>query len=141
MGAPIVSYGPVVLTSDTRASPGPVPCWSDAAREGVVVPVPLPGETAVDRSRPGPAETVVLARGVASAVAGPGGLTPLQDVLIRALFRSMTGHDVDPTAVEPISPAAFAQALARREAIFRERIVQLMVLCELVLTPLPAGVA
>ncbi|MGN6609296.1 MAG: hypothetical protein ACTHMS_20065 [Jatrophihabitans sp.] len=88
---------------------------------------------------PDASEVAVLARGVVSAVAGDDGLTPLQDLLVRAMFHSMTGHDVD-TAVVPITPDAFAAALARRNEIFRTRIVQVMLLAAFVLRPLPPAV-
>src|SRR5207342_3088479 len=41
---------------------------------------------------------------------------------------------------EPASPADLAVALARRDRTFRHRIVQMMVLGEMVLTPLPTEV-
>jgi len=90
---------------------------------------------------PDAAEAAVLARGIVSAAEGPGGLTPLQDLLIRATFHSMTGHEVDPAACAPISPGDFAAALGRRNEIFRTRIVQVMLLAALVVRPLPGQVA
>jgi hypothetical protein len=89
---------------------------------------------------PDAAEVALLARGVVSAVSGPAGLMPLQDLLIRAMFHSMTGYDVDPGAAGPISAAEFARGLARRNEIFRTRIVQIMLLCAFVVRPLPAEV-
>ena len=89
---------------------------------------------------PDAAEVVTLGRGVVSAVTGPDGLTPLQDLVIRAMFHAMTGFDVD-TASRPITPAEFAAALHRRNAIFRTRIVQVMLLSAFVVRPLPPGVA
>jgi hypothetical protein len=99
------------------------------------------GEPDVLLTPPDAAEVAVLGRGVVSAVRGPGGLTALQDLLIRTVFHSMTGHDVDPAACPPIEPAEFAAALARRNEIFRTRIVQVMLLAALVVRPLPAEVA
>jgi hypothetical protein len=90
---------------------------------------------------PDAAEAAVLARGIVSAAQGPGGLTPLQDLLIRATFHSMTGHEVDPARCAPVSPGDFAAALARRNEIFRTRIVQVMLLAALVVRPLPEQVA
>ena len=90
---------------------------------------------------PDAAEVAVLARGVVTAVSGPGGLTPLQDLLVRTIFHSMTGHDVDPGGCDRIGPGEFAAALARRNEIFRTRIVQVMLLCALAVRPLPAEVA
>src|SRR5258708_12886691 len=90
---------------------------------------------------PDAAEAAVLVRGIVSAAEGPGGLTPLQGLLIRATFHSMTGHEVDPARCAPISPGDFAAALARRNKIFRTRIVQVMLLAALVFRPLPGQVA
>jgi len=89
---------------------------------------------------PDAAEVAVLNRGVVSAVSGPDGLTQLQDLVVRAMFHSMTGFDVD-TACEPITPEQFATALGRRNSIFRTRIVQVMLLSAFVVRPLPPFVA
>jgi hypothetical protein len=86
-------------------------------------------------------EVALLGRGVVTAVSGPAGRTPLQDLLIRALFHSMTGHDVDPGDCPPISEPEFATGLARRTEIFRTRIVQIMLLVAFVVRPLPREVA
>lgn len=90
---------------------------------------------------PDEAEVALLLRGVVSAVSGPQGLTPLQDLLIRATFHSMTGYDVEPLAGMTISAADFARGLARRNEIFRTRMVQVMLLCAFAVRPLPGDVA
>jgi hypothetical protein len=105
------------------------------------MPVPLPDESSVLLVPPEAAEAAFVARGVATAVAPAGGLTALQDMLLRAFFESMTGHTVDPTAAAPISAAEFAAGLARRNLAFRTRVVQVMLLVELILRPMPADVA
>ena len=79
-------------------------------------------------------------RAICTAVAPPGGLTDLQRMLIRSSVSAMTGFELDVDALEPASPADFAAALARRNHVFRTRIVQMAVLCELVLAPLPREV-
>lgn len=89
---------------------------------------------------PDAAEVRFLARGVVSAAAGPAGLTPLQELLIPAMFLSMTGHPVELAEVRPIGAAEFAAGMARRNRIFRERVVQTMLLAALVVRPLPAEV-
>jgi hypothetical protein len=86
---------------------------------------------------PDAAEVHTLARGVVSAVTPPEGRTPLQDLLITTLFHSMTGHEADLTTSAPITPAAFAEALAQRNQMFRRRIVQIMLLVAFVVRPLP----
>jgi hypothetical protein len=105
------------------------------------VPGPLPAESEVILRPPDLAEVELLARGFVTAVAPPGGLTHLQEVLLRAICESMTGFRVDPLAAQPIGPGEFAQRLRSRNLEFRTRIVQVMLLGELVLMPLPEEVA
>lgn len=105
------------------------------------MPTPFPSAGDTDLSRPSAAEAELVARGIVSAVSGPDGLTPLQAVLLAALFVSLTDHAVDPTATEPISAAEFAGLMARRNEAFRTRVVQIMLLAELILHPIPAQVA
>jgi hypothetical protein len=90
---------------------------------------------------PDAAETTIIGRGVATAAAPDGGLTPLQVALIEAIGDAMTGHHNDVAALAPITPAEFAAALARRDQSFRMRMVHFMLLVALVLRPLPAEVA
>ncbi|MEC3956346.1 hypothetical protein VMT65_25130 [Nocardia sp. CDC153] len=90
---------------------------------------------------PDAAEVRFVARGVVSAVGGVEGLTPLQQLLIPALFLSMTGHPVELAEVSPIGAAEFAAGMARRNAIFRERVLQTALLAALVVRPLPEEVA
>ncbi|MGW5228466.1 hypothetical protein ACWEP5_26440 [Nocardia niigatensis] len=90
---------------------------------------------------PDAAEVRFLARGVVSAAAGEAGLTPLQELLVPALFLSMTGHPVELAEVGPIGAAEFAAGMVRRNRVFRERIVQTMLLAALVVRPLPTDVA
>lgn len=105
------------------------------------MPVPLPDDSTVLLVPPDAAEAAFVLRGVVTAVAPDGALTGLQDVLVRAFFESMTGHVVDPSTATPISATAFAEGMARRNLAFRARVVQLMLLAELILRPLPAEVA
>ncbi len=86
-------------------------------------------------------EVRILGRGIASAVRGPDGLTPLQDLVIATVTHSMTGYPVDPATAEPITPAEFAAALGRRNEMFRTRIVQVMLLAAFVVRPMPEQVA
>ena len=104
------------------------------------MPVPLPTDDQALRVPPDAAEVAVLGRGVLAAVTPPGARTALQEVLIGAMFEAMTGHPVD-LGAEPLEPEAFAEALARRDEAFRTRIVQVMLLGAMVLTPLPEAVA
>jgi hypothetical protein len=105
------------------------------------MPVPLPTAEDVDLRKPDAAEARIIAGGVAGAVEPAGGLTGLQRMMIEALCESMTGFVVPARVVPRLSPAAFARALAHREELFRARMVQFMLLCALVLNPLPEEVA
>ncbi len=82
-----------------------------------------------------------MVRGVATAVAPDGGLTPLQASLIEAVSEAMTGYPVDTRSLEPMSPEEYAAHLARRNIEFRTRMVHFMLLGALVLHPLPPDVA
>src|SRR5689334_18450667 len=103
------------------------------------VPTPLPSISDVLLHPPDAAEVEVLGRGITSAVAPETGLTELQRLLIGAVSQSMTGFPLA-TEIEPMSAAEFAEGLRRRNLEFRTRIVQVMVLAELVLVPLPESV-
>ena len=86
-------------------------------------------------------EVVLVARGIATAVAPEGGLTDLQAALLQAIASALTGVEVDYHHLEPLGPDALAEVLRGRDDGYRQRIVHHMVLGELVLRPLPAEVA
>lgn len=104
------------------------------------MPTPLPAPDRTNLAPPDAVEAQLLARGVVSAISGPGGLTDLQGVLTDAMFQALTGHRVD-LAAPAITPADLAVALAGRNEAFRTRILQVMILGALVLRPLPPEVA
>jgi len=104
------------------------------------MPVPLPSDDTVLLEPPGPDETRTTAWGMATAVAAGGTLSPLQRALLERVVQSMTGHRVDLGAFTPVGTYALAQALARRNAVFRARILQVTLLAALVLRPLPEEV-
>ena len=118
----------------------PRPARHRAADSVARVPVPLPGVDDVLLTPPSADETFLTAQGIAAAVAPAGGLTPFQRVLIEALMPAMTGHEVDASQFQPVTASEFAAHLARRDLAFRTRVVQLMLLCALVLRPLPESV-
>jgi hypothetical protein len=86
-------------------------------------------------------EVVLIARGIATAVAPAEGLTPVQADLLGAIASSLTGYQIDYTALEPLAAEALAEVLADHTVDFRQRIVHHMVLAELVLRPIPVVVA
>lgn len=104
------------------------------------MPVPLP-TTDVDLRPPSAEEVAVTHRGVLTAVAPPGGPTEFQRLLMAAAFEAMTGHAVAADAPTDVDAAALARRLARRNGMFRTRILQTMILGALVLRPLPEEVA
>ncbi|MEY2571524.1 MAG: hypothetical protein QOE63_1874 [Acidimicrobiaceae bacterium] len=105
------------------------------------MPTPLPSDDAAKQTPPDAIEVDAIARGVVTAAAPTGGATPLQIALIDAITDSMTGITVSVADLPPIAAGDLASALAGRDAAFRRRIVQLMLLAELVLVPLPPVVA
>jgi hypothetical protein len=105
------------------------------------MPTALPTPAGELLSPPAADEVEMLTRGMAHAIAPEGGLTSLQELLLAALVHSMTGFAVEPRGLPPIEPAEFAQTMAARNLAFRTRIVQIMVLGELILEPIPPSVA
>jgi len=120
------------ISAERRTGPG---------GEEEVRPVPLPDPVTVDLRPPDAAESQVLAEAVASATAGREGLQVVQRALIQALVPAMTGHEVTVPEQPAMTPSRLGEALARRDLMFRTRIVQTMVLCALVRHPIPDDVA
>ena len=81
-------------------------------------------------------EVYALSRGVESAIAPPGGVTETQQLLMRAIFVSMTTFPAT-LGAPAMTAAELALTLSDRTHEFRNRIVQIMVLLSLVLRPLP----
>ncbi len=88
-----------------------------------------------------PEQVLLVARGIAAAVAPEPGLTGVQAELLEAIASALTGVTVDYHALEPLGPDDLADVLAGRDLLYRQRIVHHMVLGELVLRPLPIVVA
>jgi hypothetical protein len=105
------------------------------------VSVPFPSEADVNLNKPDAAEARVIAGGVAGAVAQDGQLTSLQKLIIEATTESMCQIIVPAGHVPRLSADEFAHAMARRDELFRQRMLQFMLLCALVLVPLPEDVA
>jgi hypothetical protein len=104
------------------------------------MPVPFPAADQVKLARPDATEARVIAGGVAGAVAPGGRLTSLQRLSIEALTESMTDYVVPVSVLPRLGPQAFARAMADRNAEFRTRMVQFMLLGALVLNPVPTEV-
>ncbi len=103
------------------------------------MPVPLPA-SGVLLPPPEPDEVMIMARAVVTAVSGPEGLTDLQHSIITADFAAMSGVHVNPDYLEPIGPVEYSKALRDRDEVFRIRMIQQMVLCALILDPLPPSI-
>jgi hypothetical protein len=97
---------------------------------------PIPGIDGADLDY-----VILVARGIATAVAPESGLTDVQAELLEAIASALTGVSVDYRSLEPIGPEEFAHDLAGRDLDHRRRIVHHMVLGELVLRPIPVVVA
>jgi hypothetical protein len=102
--------------------------------------VPLPDENTVNLVPPDARETELLARAVSTAAAGPGGITEVQRAVVNATVESMSGYVLDVATLPPLGPEEFAEVMRRRNRAFRERMVQVMLLLELLLVPLPPEV-
>jgi hypothetical protein len=103
--------------------------------------VPLPGPDIVLREPPTEAEVRTMVGAFCTAAAPPDGLTTVQRAVIQAVSESMTGVFVDVDTAVPVTAAEFAEAMRVRDAAFRTRMVQMMLLSELLLVPLPPEVA
>src|SRR5262245_54997223 len=101
------------------------------------MPVPFPSADATKLGPPDAEETRTMAGGVAGGVELDGELTGLQRMLIEALTESMTGFVVPARRVPRLGPHEFALAMAARDENFRHRMLQFMLICTLVLNPLP----
>jgi len=86
-------------------------------------------------------EVLLVARGIATAVAPESGLTDVQAQLLGAVALALTDVDIDYHDLEPLAPTDLAAGLVHRDLVYRQRIVQYMVLGELVLRPIPVAVA
>jgi hypothetical protein len=106
-------------------------------------PIPFPTPDVENRNRPVREEVELTVRGVATAVApggDPSGLTPVQRAVLNALVESMTEITVDAAEGPALGPDEFGEVMRYRSAEFRIRMVQMMLLAELLLVPLPIEV-
>ena len=86
-------------------------------------------------------EVQMVARGLATAVAPESGLEPAQASLLAAITEALTGIEVDYLGLEPLAAEELAAVVADHDDAYRRRLVQHMVLGELILRPLPPAVA
>jgi hypothetical protein len=100
------------------------------------VPVPIPNDDALHEP-PSHDEVVTAARAKVTAVAGAAGLADIQRNVLHAHIRALTGVEVDLDDLDPLGPAEFAEAMRRRDEVFRVRQVQTMLLAAFVVDPLP----
>ncbi|MDQ6697358.1 MAG: hypothetical protein M3Z46_07865 [Actinomycetota bacterium] len=103
------------------------------------MPVPFPAPGTERLGPPDVAEVEMVMRGVTTAISPASGLTHLQRLILEAHARAMTGFqiDMDRALMHPLGPIEMADGLADRTQGFRERMVELMMLGELILVPLP----
>jgi hypothetical protein len=106
-----------------------------------ITPVPFPSPRQELSTKPTADEVRLTAAGIVGAVTPPDGLTDVQVAVLNAHVASMTDHPVDVTSVTPIGPRDFAEGLRYRTKDFRERMVQIMLLAEMLLVPIPPAVS
>ena len=104
------------------------------------MPVPFPSAVEARTDPPDAAEARLIAGGVAAAVTPAGGLTSLQRVMIEAVTESMTGFAVPVSVLPRLGAGEFARAMSLRDELFRSHMLRFMLLCALVLNPLPEEV-
>jgi len=105
-----------------------------------ITPVPFPSRDEEWSKKPDADEVRLTVAGITGAVTPPGGMTQVQRAVLNAHVASMTDFPLEVTSVEPISPEAFADGLRYRNRAFRERMVQIMLLAEMLLVPIPREV-
>ena len=106
-----------------------------------ITPVPLPAPAEELRAYPSREEVELTVAGVVGAVTPPGGLTTVQRAVLNAHVEAMTGIALDVAEIDPIGPEAFAEGLRARNEAFRTRMVQVMLLAEMLLVPIPPEVS
>ena len=114
---------------------------TDVDQWGALMPVPFPTDVTERVGPPDLDEVLAVAGAFTSALSGPDGLTELQMLVMHAMTKSLTGFDVKYNTVCSTSPQELGVALADRSAMFRRRIVQLMLIGELLMRPLPREVS
>jgi hypothetical protein len=108
---------------------------------GPITPVPFPSAEEEWTHRPDADEVRLTVAGIVAAAAPDDGLTEVQRAVFNAHVASMTEHPVDVTTVAPIGPQEFAEGMRFRNQQFRERMVQIMLLGEMLLVPIPREVS
>jgi hypothetical protein len=106
-----------------------------------IVPVPLPSPDEELRVRPWPEEVALTASAVVGAVTPQGGLTVVQRAVLNAHVEAMTGVAIDVDDLTPVGPEEFAEGMRLRNAAYRTRMVQVMLLAEMLLVPIPPDVS
>ena len=84
---------------------------------------------------------LLVARGIATAVAPPTGLTDVQADLLGAITAALTGSRSTTGRSSRSGPTSWPTSWRDRDLAYRQRIVHHMVLGELVLRPIPTVVA
>ena len=105
------------------------------------MPVPFPTETSERVGPPALDEVRAVAGAFTAALSGTEGLTELQTLVMHAMTKSMTGFDVDYATVPRRTPVELGIVLADRSAMWRRRVMQMMLIGELLLRPLPREVS
>jgi len=86
-------------------------------------------------------EVRVIAGAVAAATAPQAGLTRVQRAVLNAMCEFLLGVPIDVAAAEPVGATDFAQGMLRHDRRLIHRIVQAMLVGELLLSPIPLDVS
>ena len=98
-------------------------------------PVPLPTADSVDYEPPSLDEVVMIHNGIEFAAAPSGGLTELQSLVWVEQCIAMTGFTPEASWRRPVGIQGFAEALARRDWVFRVRMLQEIILIGMLARP------
>lgn len=86
-------------------------------------------------------QALLISRGIASAVRVDDALTPVQASLLTEVLDALLDARVDVNSLALLEPEALAEVMAEESDEFRQRVVHIMVLAELILRPIPLEVA
>jgi len=102
--------------------------------------VPLPDRDTIILHPPSRDEIVQVCGAWVTALGGPDAVTDLQRLVLTAITKSMTGHDIDLLRGPVVDPVGLGKVLANRDAAFRSRIIQALLTAEMLLRPIPLEV-
>lgn len=104
---------------------------------GKITPIPCPTHSEVNTDSPELDEVRLISNAIATGATCSGELTELQEMLNAALCEAYTGFPLDPSWRAEVGPQELAEGLARRDWMFRVRVLQEIILMSMLATPTP----